>query len=1152
MANQFQVPTLLLGLGGIGSQIVDDVYGRIPKDVRDEELIGVHAFDTDVNDIAKLDHLDLGDHVTQTSAPMRVENYLHLAGLIVEDWFPRYFPNGKENHILLNKTLTEGAGQIRPVSRLAFRAAMEEGALSSFESDVRSLLEAQGDNVNTSLRVMVVCSIVGGTGAGMFLQTALYLRDYLQQEVGAQSFLIRGAFVLPDILLNTGTISSGGDQEENVMSNAYACLKELDAITKNEGPNIELEYRPDQVTVEGDTDLSVSGGAPPFKFAFLYDYENTAGQNLGNFSSYMRQVAKTIHLQLFSPVSGAQFSDEDNQIMRLVGTKGGARYAGAGVATLEYPYSDVVDYCALQWASSALSGQWLRLDNEYDEEVEEWQRDRETGVNRPKPKIAERYVKLLEMHATEENPDPFFRRVYESAHRLDEDGNPTTPKSEAFLNALVEWIESHAENDTDVEEQIRRADQELQEDLLTDQDHVRQTVQRSERALDNLEDEIKKFIDENKTVLFNQAVLRDYHEPDKAGGQDYRLNTWILDREGSPLHPVAVRYFLYQVKLGLDEELSSLRTECDNLKAAIDAYDEAFNVPGTDQTEDPRRRVNQALNQGVLGRLFNNKLSSFAELYASQARTHRQNLAAYQRARLQERVFRSVLKAVDDLIDRLEDYFDDLEDVQDRLEDRVEDRATEHENQSDPTRRFVLATREHKEYFWDELSTRRTSSVLLTEELAEEIYVDHYDRYYDERRSRQPVRDEPTREGRAGETAQQFEDTVVSWCRQSLQEEDRLNLNVVQALREEARRRRQDETQHIKDHVDDLESLARPCINPRRTKEDDAGTFNGSTYWGVHPDSVAGVDDDDDRRGTLPQNLSTQWFGQDLIRHDAFSRYELTCYRNLYGARAANLRKFSAGDDLSAPGSYYRAYRERLRRLTGKSDRPAVTPHLDRRWHLPVYLADTINPQDTRQAARRVDRAFVRGLVHGLFQEAVVDKEGTWRFEDERGPSVIHVHGNPCSSGAHSLHEALQYNPVITDRVIDHTDEIWEKDKGEYPINRPTDIANHSFHEGCHHVPGLSGEKNLLDVILGFAQEAPGKSEVLDASQRVLRHAFEEIDTYYTFVYGEHQTNKASRRAANLIERLQEDSDIYQETDNEQLRQTWDTIISRTAEELRG
>jgi len=1150
MANeQFQVPTLLLGLGGIGSQIVDSVYGRIPEHIREEELIGVHAFDTNVNDIKQLEHL--GDHVTQTSAEMRVKDYLHLAGPIVEDWFPRYYPNGEENHVLLNKTLTEGAGQIRPVSRLALRAAMEEGALEDFEADVRSLLRAQGDEVETSLRVMIVCSVVGGTGAGMFLQTALYLRDYLRNHAGVKSFLIRGAFVLPDVLINNSLIPSAGEQEESVKANAYASLKELDAITKNAGPTIELEYKPNQVTASGDRDLSVSREEPPFKFSFLYDYENTAGKNLGDFQSYLRQVTKTVQLQLFSPVSEEQFSDEDNVIMDLMAGRGGPRYAGAGVATLEYPYEDIVDYCALRWASSALSEQWLRLDDEYDQELDEWKKDKEAGINRPKPKIEERYVKLLDMHAKEDNADPFYRQVYESAHKRDEDGRPTQPKSEAFLEALVQRIENHAEDDPDVQEKLRKSDQALQEDLLADREHARKTVQRSERALRNLEDEVKKFIDENKTVLFNQAVLRDYHEPDKTGGQAYRLNTWILEEEGAPLHPVATRYFLYQVRLGLDDKLSTLRTRCDNLKDAIDSYDEAFDVPGTERTEEPRDRVHKALNQGLLGRLFNNKLSSFADLYRNRARSQRQNLVAYQQARLKERVLRSVLEAVDDMLDQLETYFENLRDVKDRLEERTDSLAVEHEDRPDQTRRFVLASQEDKEYFWDDISLRLASNVLLTDQIAEEIYIDQYDRYCEKRRSRQSFRERATREDRKGQTARQFEDTVVSWCRQSLREEEGLNFNVVQALKEEARRRRKEETDHLKTQVDAIENLARPFLNPEPEAEA-GGSFTESIYWGAHPDAVSAVEANGDRRGSLSATHTSDWFGEDLIRREAFSQYEIICYRNLYGVRAENLRKFSAEDDFRPSGTYYQAYRERVRRLTGESDEPAVTPHLDRRWHLPVYLADTLNPQDTKQASRRVDRAFVRGLAHGLFQEAVIDQESTWRFEDERGPSVIRVYGDVCSPGAHSLHEALQYNPVITDRVMERTDEVWEVDKDNYPINRQTDIANHRFHEGCHDIPGVSGDRNLLDVILGFAEEAPGKSEVLETGERVLRHALEEIDAYYTSVYGEHQTNKASNRAANLIERLRDDSEIFQETDNKQLRQKWESVIDITTSELRS
>ena len=42
------VPVLLIGLGGIGSQIVDSVYGRLKEEGMDENVEAL-VFDTDIN-----------------------------------------------------------------------------------------------------------------------------------------------------------------------------------------------------------------------------------------------------------------------------------------------------------------------------------------------------------------------------------------------------------------------------------------------------------------------------------------------------------------------------------------------------------------------------------------------------------------------------------------------------------------------------------------------------------------------------------------------------------------------------------------------------------------------------------------------------------------------------------------------------------------------------------------------------------------------------------------------------------------------------------------------------------------------------------------------------------------------------------------------
>ena len=46
------------------------------------------------------------------------------------------------------------------------------------------------NNVNTIIRIMIVSSLSGGTGSGMFIQTALWLRKHLAQS----NVVIRGIF----------------------------------------------------------------------------------------------------------------------------------------------------------------------------------------------------------------------------------------------------------------------------------------------------------------------------------------------------------------------------------------------------------------------------------------------------------------------------------------------------------------------------------------------------------------------------------------------------------------------------------------------------------------------------------------------------------------------------------------------------------------------------------------------------------------------------------------------------------------------------------------------------------------------------------------------------------------------------------------------
>ena len=155
--------------------------------------------------------------MTQTSTDFTVGQYLYQAGEAVYDWFPKASPE------LRRKTLTEGAGMIRLVSRLAYRSALEAGKLAHLTTQITHLFQVRPDDTVYSPRVMIVSSLAGGTGSGIFLQVAMYLRWLLETILGRQNIYVRGAFLLPDVLIHTQCLRDAGEHA-NVRANGYACL----------------------------------------------------------------------------------------------------------------------------------------------------------------------------------------------------------------------------------------------------------------------------------------------------------------------------------------------------------------------------------------------------------------------------------------------------------------------------------------------------------------------------------------------------------------------------------------------------------------------------------------------------------------------------------------------------------------------------------------------------------------------------------------------------------------------------------------------------------------------------------------------------------------------------------------------------------------
>ena len=93
------IPTILIGLGGIGSTVVTRVYRQIPRKLRN--LVPVHIFDTNINDLQGLKKILGEQRVTQTSRAIRVGQYLQAKDpdSPIFQWFPSGQPRRSSHHI---------------------------------------------------------------------------------------------------------------------------------------------------------------------------------------------------------------------------------------------------------------------------------------------------------------------------------------------------------------------------------------------------------------------------------------------------------------------------------------------------------------------------------------------------------------------------------------------------------------------------------------------------------------------------------------------------------------------------------------------------------------------------------------------------------------------------------------------------------------------------------------------------------------------------------------------------------------------------------------------------------------------------------------------------------------------------------------------
>jgi hypothetical protein len=305
-------PTMVVGVGGMGTNTVRAVKRRFRNVWGGDQLPGMiqlMALDTEPL-VNRLDQeplfADEFAYMGKFDATRLVAN-LDQHPEIARWWNYPSIPLGY---------IHNGAKQLRPIGRLCFFRnyvtfkQLLETKLANLDK-IRDMELAQNRGfpvVGNYQLIYIVSSLCGGTGSGMFMDTAHRIRAQVRNNAR-----IVGIFYLPDVL--EAEITSDL-QRRRIRANAYAALKELNYFQETQA--FKALYPSEQRELP-DTPYA------PFDFIYLIGRTNRDGRSLARKTDAENMAAHLIQLTTISHLSSEILGLEVNVVReRLYDLNGAA------------------------------------------------------------------------------------------------------------------------------------------------------------------------------------------------------------------------------------------------------------------------------------------------------------------------------------------------------------------------------------------------------------------------------------------------------------------------------------------------------------------------------------------------------------------------------------------------------------------------------------------------------------------------------------------------------------------------------------------------------------------------------------------------------------------------------------------------------------
>lgn len=1034
-----QRPVLLVGVGGTGCRIAEKIKRAAEENGSAlSRRMAILGFDTDTADINRMRANNM--EAVQLSSHSRVGEILDDPDM--EDYL-KWHPGTEElTWEYKNRDMLTGAGQIRLLSRLAFTENLTtkrsiDSALKSIQVKLFSAANTSYDPAPTgSVDVMVICSLAGGTGSGMFLPLSIYIRNWFESLELTTYF--KGFFLLPGIYKNSSEVPR--EQHPNMDTNAYASLKELHSLVQSLtgrhtvpiGFSISKKVSPHLSTLKDR----------PFGLVSLFDDSSRGGQALGrNIAVYESMAADCAYQLLLTPIGPKSASTMDNNILTEIAAAAEKRsefYMSMGTSGIVYPQESVERYLGLRYTLATMDDEWLLPEERFGNEVREFEINKAAGNTRIKrPKRFQSYIQSIESMAIQEEGRGFFSAIKAQVERSDAEEGQVLRSYDAYLASITEEVLSTFKDDPSLRDLFSDAFGGQSKDVF--KRNLLKNVNTREMLFNSMESAIdERLLHEPRNTIASLWTVGE--QSGDEGWKPHHLQYHILRDK---LHPVAARYFLYKLKVQLAERLREAQNASSMFERKLDNLRKEFDDPDTkDFVETPVVRARELKSSTFFKELITRQKSRFVDDYLAYCDNRTSALQGKANAAVKEKLYEVLTYHVGAMIEVYEELFTAIEDLKDDLleETEVEANAYGSPLQERDTYLYVLSSKLAKEALWERLSLtiqdeERAKEVYRS--LGETLYGVYKDRTRERNRFERPV---PTN------FAELFQQKVRRDFCQALVREKYANeyqmCAVDAALLEAELEGREDPFAHVKMLV------TRACqqSNPLTVLENEQIPRR---IWATNQKNL----DAFTSRSKAEEILVGGDHNTTILADDEFIDTRLTCSTFAVSLEAADFSKFAYNGEYQI--SYQARVDELLRQQYENPGKPTgvFTPHIDCNWHRPGVL-----PEITPEVEQSRQRLAMESLFLGYAQNLFVSKKVN------RKDCIFFAGRNLCADDVNALRSALVATPEVGQHI---RESIGQSDIANY-LDGLTDSPN-LLRAALLDMSADGGAGNALEILLAMA-----------------------------------------------------------------------------------